>query len=273
MRVGPYELEHVLGQGGMGTVHAARHRLLGSRVAIKELHHPDPAARALLLDEARLLFGRKHPSFPTVLDLVEAHGRAWLVMDFVEGPTLRAVAEARPLLPAETILLGQGLCGALEYLHAGGVLHRDVKPDNILLPRGLADPVLVDLGIAGRVGSSGAVAFTPGLAPPEQEQGLPCTAASDVYQVAATLLWCATGTLPPGASSRHHDDDLGAGFAGLNARAPGLAATLAHGLRLAPALRPLSARALAAALGRAAAPVPAPPLQAAPRRGMFDIRR
>jgi serine/threonine protein kinase len=277
MKVGPYILEGVLGAGGMGTVHRGRHAVLEHDVAVKELTYPDPSSRALFVQEARLLFGLKHPSFPTVYDLIEQGGATYLVMDFVRGPTLRGLLDRARLKGPEAALLGRGLCAALESLHGMGMLHRDIKPENIMLPRGLAEPVIVDFGIACRVGSAGVLAFTPGMAPPEQVAGLPCGPWSDVYQVGATLYACLTGAAPPEPSARASDDELGAAW-GLVAGEPSLARPVRWALSLDPGHRPSSARQLMAALGEP--PAPAPPLHAvslaappAARRGVFDIRR
>ena len=273
MYVGPYRVEQVLGRGGMGTVHRGVHRLLGTPVALKELTHTDPHARALFLDEARLLFGLKHPLFPTVLDALEAKGRTWLVMDFVDGPTLNQLCSHGPLTTEQAMLLGRGLCTALTFLHGRGVLHRDIKPDNILLPQGLSHPVLVDLGIAARKGTTGALAFTPGMASPEQVAGNPCTPASDVYQVGATLVTALCGAPPQDAALRQPGDDpLPAGIA------PHLATVLGRALAWNAADRPASAAALDGLLQQArsflppAANAAAPVVTVRPQRRM-DIRR
>lgn len=274
MKVGPYAVEEVLGRGGMGTVHRGVHRVLGASVALKELTHPDPGARAMMLEEARLLFGLKHPSFPTVLDLLEERGRTWLVMDFIAGPTLTHVATGRPLRADEALLLGRGLCGALAFLHARGVLHRDIKPDNILLPRGLADPVLVDLGIASRVGQGSDGSCTPGMAPPEQERGQPCTPSSDVYQVAATLLWSTTGYAPPPASQRRSDADLGPAGPALAALPQAFREAVTQALSLEPRHRPGTSHAFQGPLPPASLarlPDAQPSVQAF--RPRLDIRR
>ena len=276
MQVGPYVLDGVLGAGGMGTVHRGRHTILGTEVAVKELSHPDPEARALFVQEARLLFGLKHPSFPTVLDLIEAKGKTYLVMDLVRGTTLRALVDQGCLRGAEAALVGRGVCAALESLHAMGVLHRDIKPENIMLPRGLADPVLVDFGIAARVGGPGAMAFTPGMASPEQVHGATCGPTSDLYQVGATLYACVTGTAPPDATTRAGDDDLGPGWPHVASQSA-IADAVRWALRLDPARRPSGARQLREALEKGA-PAPGPALLPVPppspgRRGLFDIRR
>ncbi len=267
MQVGPYVLEGVLGQGGMGTVHRARHILLHTPVALKQLTLQDPAARALFVEEARMLFGRKHASFPTVLDLMEEQGHSWLVMDLIEGPTLSSVLQHALLTASEASGLGVGLCQALSYLHGCGLLHRDIKPDNILLPRGLTQPVLVDLGIAGRVGGGAAVAFTPGMAPPEQVAGGTCVPASDVYQVGATL-HCALTGLPPTPGSPP-DTTLGPSCVSQ----PGLMQAIAAALRADVNQRPNSARAMQTLLETAAVTslAPAPPVPV--RRSVMDIRR
>jgi len=271
MQVGPYVVEQLLGKGGMGTVHKARHSVLGTHVALKELTHSDPAARTLFLQEARMLFGMKHPSFPTVLDLIEHKKKCWLVMDFVDGPTLASVIAQRHLSSTEACLVGVGLCGALGFLHTAGMLHRDIKPDNILLPRGLSQPVLVDFGIASTPSGLSAQAYTPGMAPPEQVQGHVCGPWSDVYQVGATLFCCVTGSSPPESTTRLGEADLGPNTTLLDCQPGHFPLAVRWALKLGPADRPRSAELLMQALQGAprVEPLPPPVVRARP----FDIRR
>lgn len=274
MQVGPYVLERVLGRGGMGTVHKARHALLGTNVALKELTHADPAARALFLDEARLLFGMKHASFPTVLDFLEEGSRTFVVMDFVDGPTLKDVVATKTLSAAEAALVGTALCKALAHLHQKGILHRDVKPENILLPCGLAAPVLVDFGIASQGSLQGPLAYTPGMAPPEQVLGQRCGPWTDVYQVGATLYCCITGHAPPDSTSRRTSADFGPHALQFSSCPAPLHHAVAWALELDAAKRPATAQALGDALERT---LGNPQVAAAPvvplRRSPMDIRR
>ena len=184
----PWELLAPLGQGGMGTVWLAR--LEGREVALKL------ADEGLRLErEARLLARVRHPNVVRVLDHGDWEGQAWAAMERVDGPTIEAAA---PLSTLQVVELGLALCSALAAVHAEGVVHRDVKPANVLLSA--AGPVLVDFGIArgegeGRLTRTGLAAGTPGFVAPEALEGREPSPAMDVYGLAATLAFAATGRL------------------------------------------------------------------------------
>jgi eukaryotic-like serine/threonine-protein kinase len=180
---GRYLLETVLGRGGMGTVWRARDELLGRPVAIKAVEIPEAvpdheraAARARVLREARAAARLNHPLMVTTHDIVEDGGHLYIVMEVVAAPTLAAVVrEHGPLPPARVARIGEQLLDALELAHAAGIVHRDVKPANVML---LArDHVRVaDFGIASIQGdpqltSSGMVLGSPPSWPPSRPAG------------------------------------------------------------------------------------------------------
>lgn len=172
----------------MGTVWLAR--LEGREVALKLADEGLRLAR-----EARLLARVQHPNVVRVLDHGEWEGQAWAAMERVEGPTLE---QAAPLSTLQVTEVGLALCSALAAVHSEGVVHRDVKPANVLLaPSG---PVLVDFGIARaedeeRLTRTGLAAGTVAFLAPEVLEGGEPSAAQDVYGLSATLAFAATGRL------------------------------------------------------------------------------
>jgi len=165
----------------------------------------DEAARAELrqrqLREARSAARLSHPAVATVFDVVEELGHPWIVMEFVRGNSLdRVLREEGPLRPSVVARIGQDLLAALGAAHAVGVVHRDVKPSNVLLTRD-GRAVLTDFGVATIDGDpsltkSGMVMGTPAYSAPERIEGEPATAAADLWSLGLTLYAAAEGEGP-----------------------------------------------------------------------------
>src|SRR5215469_12716807 len=205
---GRYELLDRIGQGAMGTVWRARDRVLARDVAVKEVRLPDlmPARdRAILrertLREAWVSAKLSHPCVVTVHDVIETDGTPWIVMELVAARSLeRVVAEDGPLPPRRAAEAGMMLLGALASAHAAGIVHRDVKPGNVLLTRD-GRAVLTDFGIAAVDGDpaltqTGMVVGTPGFCAPERIRGAPASPASDLWSLGATLYAAVEGRGP-----------------------------------------------------------------------------
>jgi tRNA A-37 threonylcarbamoyl transferase component Bud32 len=205
---GRYELLDRIGQGAMGTVWRARDQVLAREVAVKEVRLPDlmPARdRAILrertLREARVSAKLSHPCVVTVHDVIEANGTPWIVMELVIARSLeRVLAEDGPLPPRRAAETGMMLLGALASAHAAGIVHRDVKPGNVLLTRD-GRAVLTDFGIAAVDGDpaltqTGMVVGTPGFCAPERIRGAPASPASDLWSLGATLYAAVEGRGP-----------------------------------------------------------------------------
>src|SRR5215831_8619174 len=205
---GRYELLDRIGQGAMGTVWRARDQVLARDVAVKEVRLPDlmPARdRAILrertLREARVSAKLSHPCVVTVHDVIEADGTPWIVMELVIARSLeRVLAEDGPLPPRRVAETGLMLLEALASAHAAGIVHRDVKPGNVLLTRD-GRAVLTDFGIAAVDGDpaltqTGMVVGTPGFCAPERIRGAPASPASDLWSLGATLYAAAEGRAP-----------------------------------------------------------------------------
>jgi serine/threonine-protein kinase len=210
-QVGSFRIVRLLGRGGMGTVYLAEHPAIGSRVAVKFLHEAmasDPAAVARFYDEARAVNLIGHENIVGIYDLsVLPNGRYFFVMEYLEGETLQALLQAGPPAPlaAKEVLLQ--ICEALQRAHDRGVVHRDMKPDNVFLVRrrGRSHFVkIVDFGIAklrdaGRPGSAapaGLIIGTPEYMAPEQCEDGAVDARTDVYAVGVMAFELVTGRLP-----------------------------------------------------------------------------
>ena len=203
-RLGEYRLVQRLGEGGMGVVHLALDRH-GRAVAIKVLRQHiahDPDARARLIREVSTLSRIASPRVAPIIDAdVDGH-TPYIVTRYVPGPSLDDhVAERGLLPPGELHRVASGLAEALDAIHSAGVVHRDVKPGNVLLVDG--DPVLIDFGIAHvaddiRLTMTGLVMGTPGYLAPEVVGGEDVTPATDWWGWAATTAFAASGTPPFG---------------------------------------------------------------------------
>jgi len=203
---GRYSIERELGRGGMGIVLLARDVALDRPVAIKLLPPhlaTRPDERDRFVQEARTAAGLAHPNIVPI-HLVEAHGDlVFFVMGFVDGETLRdRVERAGPLPPRLATKLLQEVAWALGAAHQRGVIHRDVKPDNIMIERATERAVVTDFGIAlgSRAGKTespgGAVTGTARYMSPEQACGEPVDARSDLYSLGATFFYALTGRAP-----------------------------------------------------------------------------
>jgi formylglycine-generating enzyme required for sulfatase activity/CheY-like chemotaxis protein/predicted Ser/Thr protein kinase len=230
-----YQIEKVLGHGGFGITYLARDTLLDSSVAIKEYLPGDLAFRSShthvsvrspadhdafqwgmkhFLKEARTLARFSHPNLVRVLRFFEANATAYFVMEYAHGETLGSVLKREHTLPEERIReVFDPLLDALERVHAAGVLHRDIKPDNIIL-RADGRPVLIDFGAAraqlGHKTNSLLTMFSAGYTPVEQysseggEQG-PWT---DIYALGGLAYRCITGHRPDDSVERVRQDTL-----------------------------------------------------------------
>ncbi len=196
-----YRVGKPLGQGGMGEVFLADDERLGRRVALKFLPRAaatDPEAQERLRREARSLAALSHPNIAAVYALESDGERSCLVMEYVEGETLAARIAKRPLPVPEVMATAAAIAEALAHAHAKGVIHRDVKPANILVtPEGVAK--LTDFGIAHLEGATRLTAegFTSGTVAymsPEQARGASVDGRSDIFSLGAVLYEALTGT-------------------------------------------------------------------------------
>ncbi|HEX2313825.1 MAG TPA: serine/threonine-protein kinase, partial [Thermomonospora sp.] len=190
-----------LGAGAHGRVVLARHDASGTPVAIKYLAYEDPAALDRLRAEARMLARVADPHVVRLYRFVTAEQGAALVMEAVDGVSLRAILDRQGALPPEAALLVlQGSLKGLAAAHAVGVVHRDYKPANVVV-RGDGLSKLIDFGVAALFGE-GSRSGTPAYMAPEQWEGRPVSPATDVYAATCVFFECVTGRRPYGARDR-----------------------------------------------------------------------
>jgi serine/threonine protein kinase len=201
-----YEIKAVLGAGGMGMVYKAVDRELGDVVAIKTLKPDvlqlDPEALNRFRSEIRLARLISHRNVVRTHDIGESGGLYYITMEFVEGQSLKELIAARGRLPASVVVpIAKQLCRALEVAHEAGVIHRDIKPQNMVVE---GDGVLkvMDFGIA-RLATrtsghtqAGMVVGTPEYMAPEQLLGDDIDVRADIYAVGVVMYECLTGRLP-----------------------------------------------------------------------------
>ncbi|TDD24077.1 serine/threonine protein kinase [Actinomadura sp. KC06] len=210
---GRYRLESVVGRGGMGTVWRARDETLDREVAVKEVVLPAGLSdgerenrHRRTLREARASARLNHPGVVTVHDVVDEDDRPWIVMELVRARSLQEIVEEDgPLPPARAAAVGRQIAGALRAAHAIGILHRDVKPANVLVAHG-DRAVLTDFGIAQLAGDAtltgtGLLIGSPAYMSPERVNGDPAIPASDLWALGATLYAATEGHAP------HHRGD------------------------------------------------------------------
>lgn len=195
-----YRLDGLLGSGSMAEVHRAEDTRLLRTVAIK-LFRPDadPVAQQRFRDEARVLAQLSHPALVSIFDAGIDNAQPYLVMQLVEGESLRSRLLGGALPPGEAVRLGIRLATAIEHVHRCGIVHRDVKPSNILLDTE-GNPYVADFGIALLAGAvrrtnAGQIVGTAAYLAPEQVLGKEIEPAVDVYALGLVLLECLTGEL------------------------------------------------------------------------------
>jgi serine/threonine protein kinase len=203
------EIIELAGQGGMGAVYKVRQPQLGRLAALKFLFpekQSSPQFAERFEREARTLAALSHPSIVMVYDFGKVDGRFYLLMEFVDGLTLRQLFRARRLSPAEAVAIVPKICDALQYAHDQGVIHRDIKPENILIDK-TGQVKIADFGIAKMLNLPGNLSLTGSLdvmgtplymAPEQIENPLLVDSRADIYSLGVVFYEMLTGELPLG---------------------------------------------------------------------------
>ncbi len=203
-RLGPYRIERLLGRGGMGAVYAGRHVDTGEQAAIKVLSETlatDPRFRERFRGEVETLKRLRHKNIVTLQGYGEEEGYSYFVMELVEGQSLDdQLQEGRQFTWQEVAEIGIQTAAALKHAHNHGVIHRDLKPGNLLLQQD-GTVKLTDFGIAKFFGGSsltlaGSMIGTPDFMSPEQTEGSSVTPRSDLYSLGCVLYTLLAGTPP-----------------------------------------------------------------------------
>ena len=207
-----YEIQKVLGKGGMGIVYLAHDQKLDEEVAIKVLRgealKEDPSILDRFKLETKLSRKITHRNVLRTHDFAEADGVCFISMEYVEGDTLKDILKRRGAMPLDVgLYMAKQMCRGLDAAHDKGVVHRDVKPQNMLILPETGDLKIMDFGIARRqsmkdapvdsgLTSAGTVMGTPDYMPPEQAQGQPADFRSDIYSLGVVLFETFAGKLP-----------------------------------------------------------------------------
>jgi serine/threonine-protein kinase len=241
-----YRVLDLIGQGGVGSVYRGLDLQRHETVALKRPASGGSAVRARLHREALLLTQLRHPSIPRARDFVVERSQPVLVMEYVAGEdlALRLARRGRPFAVRTALAWADQVLDVLIYLHARGIFHHDIKPQNLKLGPG-GRIMLLDFGLAGTRGPAG---YTASYAPPEQVGGAPTSPQSDLYAVGATLYELLARRAPPPALQRLRDVRM-ADLSALNpAVSLQVSAVITGALGLEPGDRPASARAMQTAL-------------------------
>jgi serine/threonine-protein kinase len=274
-----YSIERELGRGGMGAVYLAREIRLDRPVALKVLSSDDAGVGGLrerFVREIRLAAGFSHPNIVPVYAVEDADGVLAYAMGFVEGQSLaERVRRSGPLSAREAVRLLQDVAYALAYAHGRGVVHRDIKPDNVMLERATGRALVMDFGVARAIAAPtatdgltrvGEIVGTPEYMSPEQATGDRIDGRSDLYSLALTAYFALTGTAPMSADStgkvlaRQLTEVLPPMAAVRPDLPPALAAAIDRCLKKDPAARFPNAEALVEALDAAQLVAPDVPL-------------
>jgi len=195
--IGPYKVQSVIAEGGFGRTYKAEHSILKELVCIKDCSNVSLDDVDMLVQECRVLWDLRHYALPAMRDLYKLEdGRVLLVMSYIPGLTLEKEVKRVGAMEPETVAwITERILNALNYIHRHGVVHGDLKPQNIIVQEDRHMAVLVDFGLSmvKPTGSAEAKGFTPYFAPPEEIAGKPLIPESDYYSLGMTMIYALSG--------------------------------------------------------------------------------
>lgn len=198
--IGNYRIVSEIAEGGFGKTYKGEHILLGTPVCIKHASSVSPQDEELMKEEARAVWDLRHWAIPAIREIIKLDdGSLAIVQSYVPGPTLGAlVVKNGALDPEHVCWITERVLNALKYLHVHGVVHGDVKPDNIIIQPDTHQVVLVDYGLSLVRPRADTVnkGYTPLYASPEQERGMPLLPESDLFSLGITMVYALGGNVP-----------------------------------------------------------------------------
>ncbi len=195
--IGPYRIIREIAQGGFARTYEGEHTLVGERVCLKHCLYTSPQDESILLQEAKTVWNLRHHALPAMRDMVRTDdGSMILVMSYIPGPTLeQVVKKVGRIHPEHVAWITDRVLNALHYMHSHGVVHGDVKPQNIIIDEAAHFAYLVDFGLSlvKPSSSSSSKGYTPLFAPPEEIAGKTLIPESDLYSLGMTMLYALNG--------------------------------------------------------------------------------
>lgn len=195
--IGPYKILGTIAEGGFGRTYKAEHSILKELVCIKDCFNISALDTEMLIQEAKAVWDLRHYALPAMRDFIRLDdGRVVLVMSYIPGMTLEQIVKKVGAIDYEHVCwISERIINAFNYMHRSGVVHGDVKPQNIIIQEDRHMAVLVDFGLSAVKPTSKCEAkgFTPYFAPPEEIEGKPLLPESDYYSLGMTILYALSG--------------------------------------------------------------------------------
>jgi len=195
--IGPYKIIKQIAEGGFGRTYLAEHKILKEQVCIKDCSNVSLGDSGMLIDECKAVWDLRHYALPAMRDLIKMDdGRLVLIMSYIPGLTLQQIVEKTGALDSEHVCwITERILNALTYLHRNGVIHGDLKPQNIIVQPEKHMAVIVDFGLSlvKPNSKSEAKGYTEYYAPPEEIDGKPLVPESDYYSLGMTMLFALGG--------------------------------------------------------------------------------
>ncbi|MFC1697380.1 protein kinase [Nanoarchaeota archaeon] len=210
--IGKYKIERLIAEGGFGKTYYGMHTMINTPVCIKHANHISPQDEEILMEEAKAIWDLRHYGIPTIRDILKLDdGSMALVMSYIPGPTLEQIIEKNGSLDPENVMWITERClNILKYLHFNGVVHGDIKPQNIIIQPDTHHVTLVDYGLSlvRPTAGSESKGYTPFFAPPEQIRGDTLLPESDFFGLGMTMIYALGGDIEKKNVPESLDDNI-----------------------------------------------------------------